>query len=66
MAKKKEEGGQIPKGMDPNNPSTKRKVLPKQDNAPKWPKIVLDPIVGLEAEGVKKVTPQNIEQEKAS
>ena len=56
-AKKKEDKGQVPKGMSTNIPSTKRKVPPKQDRAPKKPKIPLEPVMGLEAEGAKTVTP---------
>ena len=57
VAKKKEDKGQVPKGMSTNIPSTKRKVLPKQDRAPKKPKIPLELIMGLEVEGAKTVTP---------
>ena len=41
----------------PSNPSTKRKQLPKGDRPAKKPKVPLEPIVGLMAEGVKTVTP---------
>ena len=56
-AKKVEDGTQAPKGMGPNNPSTKRKTLTKQDGVPKKPRIPSDTVVGLEAEGAKTVTP---------
>ena len=56
VAKKVEDGSQAPKGMGPNSPSIKRKIPPKQDHAPKKPKIPLDTVVGLEAKGVKTVT----------
>ena len=39
-----------------SNPSTKRKHLEKQGHLPKKPKIILERIVGLEAEGKKTVT----------
>ena len=39
-----------------SNPSTKRKQLEKQGHLPKKPKIILEPFVGLEAEGKKTVT----------
>ena len=43
--------------MSLSNPSIKRKLLEKQGRLPKKPKFILEPIVGLEAEGKKKVTP---------
>lgn len=43
--------------MGQNTLSIKRKVPPKQDRAPKRPRTVLETVVGLEAEGVKTVTP---------
>ena len=55
--KRKEKGGQIPKGTDPSHSSSKRKVSSKQDRPPKKPKVKLEPVVGLEAEGAKMVTP---------
>ena len=55
-AKKVEDGTQAPKGMGPNNSSTKRKTLTKQDHVPKKPRIPSDTVVGLEAEGAKTVT----------
>ena len=55
--KKVEESSQAPKRTSPNNPSTGRKIPPKQDRVPKKPKIPSDTIVGLEAEGAKTVTP---------
>ena len=39
-----------------NNPSIKRKLLPKGDRQAKKPKISLEPVVGLMAEG-KTITP---------
>ena len=39
-----------------SNPSTKRKPLPKGDHPAKKPKVPLEPVVGLMAEGVKTVT----------
>ena len=55
--KKKEEEGQLLKEMSLSNPSTKRKLPEKQGHLPKKPKFILEPIVGLEAEGKKTVTP---------
>ena len=45
------------KGTGSSNPSIKRKLPPKGDCPPKTPKIPLEPVVGLMAEGVKTVTP---------
>ena len=56
-AKKKEAGGQIPKGTNPTGPSSKRKVPSKQDRAQKRPKVTLEPVVGLQAKGAKTITP---------
>ena len=56
-AKKKETSDVAPKGMGLSNPSTKRKQLPKGDHPAKKPKVPLELIVGLMAEGAKKVTP---------
>ena len=44
-------------GTGSSNPSIKRKLPPKGDCSPKMPKIPLEPVVGLMAEGVKTVTP---------
>ena len=54
--KKKEVEGQ-PKETGSSDPSSKRKLLEKQACLPKKPKTILEPIVGLEAEGRKMVTP---------
>ena len=43
--------------MGSSKPSTKRKLPEKQGCLPKKPKTVLEPIVGLEAEGRKTITP---------
>ena len=56
-AKKKEVGGQVLMVMVSSEPSIKRKLLEKQGRLPKKHKIVLEPVVGLEAEGKKMVTP---------
>ena len=40
-----------------SDPSTKTKLPEKQDRLPKKPKITLEPVVGLKAEGKKMVTP---------
>jgi len=56
-AKKKQEEGQLPKGTGSSDSSTKRKLLEKQDHLPKKPKITLELVMGLKAEGKKTVTP---------
>ena len=45
-----------PKGMGSSNPFIKRKLPSKGGRPPKKPKVPLEPIVGLMAEGVKTVT----------
>ena len=55
-AKKKEIDDVDPKGMDSSNPSIKRKQPSKGDRPPKKPKVLLEPVVGLMAEGAKTVT----------
>ena len=55
--KKKEVDGRLPKEMGSSNPFTKRKQPKKQGCLPKKPKIILEPVMGLEAEGKKTVTP---------
>ena len=55
--KKKEVKGQQPKETGSSNPSTKRKLPEKQGRLRKKPKTILEPVVGLEAEGRKMVTP---------
>ena len=55
-AKKKETGDVAPKGTGSGNPSTKRKQPPKGDRPTKRPKVPLEPVVGLMAEGAKMVT----------
>ena len=52
--KKKESGEVVPKG---SAPASKRKPTSKSDRPAKQPKIPLEPVVGLMAEGVKTVTP---------
>ena len=56
-AKKKETGDVAPKGTGSSNPSIKRKQLSKGDRTPKKPKVPLETVVGLIAEGAKTVTP---------
>ena len=46
-----------PKGTGSSNPSIKRKQSPKGDHPAKKPKVPLEPVVGLMAEGAKTVTP---------
>ena len=55
--KKKETSDVAPKGTGSGNPSTKRKQPSKGDRPPKKPKVPLEPVVGLMAEGAKIVTP---------
>ena len=55
-AKKKEFGDVAQTTMVASNPSIKRKPPPKGDRSAKKPKVSLEPIVGLMAEG-KAVTP---------
>ena len=55
-AKKKEAGDVAPKGTGSSNPSTKMKQLPKGDCPAKKPKVPLEPVVRLMAEGTKAVT----------
>ena len=43
-------------GTGSSKPLTKRRLSSKGDSAPKKPKVSLEPIVGLMAEGVKTVT----------
>ena len=57
VAKKKETGDVAPKGMSSGNSSIKRKQPPKGDRFAKKPKVPLEPVVGLMAEGAKTVTP---------
>ena len=44
-------------GTGSSKPSVKRRLPYKGDHAPKKPKVSLEPVVGLMAEGVKTVTP---------
>ena len=44
-------------GTGSSIPSSKRKLLEKQGRLPKKPKVIIKPVVGLEAEGKKTVTP---------
>ena len=56
VAKKKETSNVDPKGTGSNNSSIKRKQLSKRDRPPKKPKVPLELVVGLTAEGAKTVT----------
>ena len=56
-ARKKESSDVVPTATVASNPSTKRKPPPKGDRPVKKPKILLEPVVGLMAEGMKTVTP---------
>ena len=47
----------LPKETSSSNPSIKRKLPEKQGRLPKKPKTILEPFVGLEAEGKKTITP---------
>ena len=44
-------------GTGSSKPSIKRKLPSKGDRAPKKPKVSLEPVVRLMAEGVKTITP---------
>ena len=50
-AKKKESGDVAPLAMVAINPSIKRKSAPKRDRQANKPKVSLEPVVGLMAEG---------------
>ena len=54
-AKKKESGDVVSSAVVATNSSTKRKSAPKRDRQVKKPKVSLEPVVGLMAEG-KTVT----------
>ena len=56
-AKKKESGNMVPTVMVTCTPSTKRKPPPKGERPAKKPKVPLEPVVGIMAEGMKTVTP---------
>ena len=60
-AKKKESGDVAPTVTVASSPSTKRKALPKGDRPAKKPKVPLEPVEGLMAEGAKTVTPMKHE-----
>ena len=51
VAKKKESDDVAPSTMVAINPSIKRKPAPKGDYQAKKPKVSLEPVVGLMAEG---------------
>ena len=57
QAPKNKEADVDPMGTGSSKPSTKRRLLSKGDHAPKKPKLSLEPVVGLMAEGAKTVTP---------
>ena len=57
QAAKKKETDVDPMGTVLSRPLTKRRLLSKGDRAPKKPKVSLELIVGLMAEGVKTMTP---------
>ena len=54
--KKKETSDVAPKGTGSSNPFIKRKQPSKGNRPPKKPKVPLEPVVGLMAEGAKTVT----------
>ena len=56
QAAKNKETDVDPIGMGSSKLSTKRKLPSKGDRAPKKPKVSLEPVVGLMAEGAKTVT----------
>ena len=55
--KKKESDNMAPTVTVTSNPSTKRKPPPKGVRLAKKPKVPLEPVVGIMAEGMKTVTP---------
>ena len=57
QAAKNKEADVDPMGTDTSKPSTKRRPPAKGDRAPKRPKVSLEPIIGLMAEGTKTATP---------
>ena len=56
-AKKKKSDDVAPMATVASNLSVKRKPPPKGDRSAKKPKVPLEPVVGLMAEGMKMVTP---------
>ena len=56
-AKEKESNDVAPMATVASNLSIKRKSPPKGDRSVKKPKVPLEPVVGLMAEGTKMVTP---------
>ena len=56
QAAKNKEADVDPIGTSSSKLLTKRRLLSKGDCTPKKPKVSLEPIVGLMAEGVKTVT----------
>ena len=57
QAAKNKEANVDPMGTGSSKPSTKRRLPFKGDRTPKKPKVSLEPVVGLMAEGAKTVTP---------
>ena len=57
QATKNKEADMDPMGTGSSKLSIKRRLSSKGDHAPKKPKVSLEPIVGLMAEGAKMVTP---------
>ena len=57
QAAKNKEADVDPMGTGSSKPSTKSRLLSKGDHAPKKPKVSLELVIGLMAEGVKMVTP---------
>ena len=55
--KKKETNDVDPRGTSSSNSSIKRKQPSKGDRPPKKPKVLLEPVVGLMAEGAKTINP---------
>ena len=56
QAAKNKEADTDPMGIGSSKPSIKRRMPSKGDRAPKKPKVSLEPVVGLMAEGVRMVT----------
>ena len=56
QAAKNKEANVDPMRMGSSKPSTKRRLPSKGDRAPKKPKVSLEPVIGLMAEGAKTIT----------
>ena len=64
QATKNKEANIDPMGTGSSKLSIKRRLSSKGDHAPKKPKVSLEPIVGLMAEGAKTITSAKHEADK--